>query len=95
MLNKQARQQWREDVHRLNGFPLLPCGGGASGKAPLIKSWPTASCSPEEVLATPGLRSVGIRLGPDAGGLVCIDYDGASAVDYAAGFGHDARELTS
>ena len=95
MLNKEQRQQWREDVHRLNGFPLLPCGGGASGKAPLIKSWPTASCSPEEVLATPGLRSVGIRLGPDAGGLVCVDFDGASAIDHAACFGHDARAFTT
>ena len=95
MLSNRERQKWREDVHRLKGLPLLPCGGGDSGKAPLIRNWPTANCSPEEVLGTVGLRSVGIRLGPDAGGLVCIDFDGQSAIDHAASHGHAARTFTS
>ena len=53
-------------------FATSPLGAGDSNKAPLIDAWQDKSFTPEEVLKFDGLRCVGMRCGPDAGGLVAI-----------------------
>ncbi len=93
---------WRSDqLHRLAGLPLLPVGAGRDGKAPVdpstgqaMTAWPTASWSPVEIAATDPevVTAVGCRFGPGAGGLLCIDVDGATALEslLAAGCDPDA-----
>lgn len=75
---------WREDIAALEGLPLLPCGAGESGKAPLVAGWQNKAFSPPEIEKFGDqLRCVGLRCGPVSGGLIAIDLDGASAVELA------------
>ncbi len=77
------KRTWRDEIRQLDGFPLLPCGAGNDYKAPLVSGWPNKSYSLEEVLAFDRLRCIGMRCGPDAGGLLVLDFDGASAMRIA------------
>lgn len=63
----------------LQGCCLLPCG---SNKNPLIKSWPSAiGLSVHELREFPGLKAIGLRLGPADARMFCIDLDGKSAIE--------------
>jgi hypothetical protein len=75
---------WRDDLRRLDGLPLLPCGAGPSKKAPFPSNWQNLRFSLDEVMAYPGVRCIGMRCGPDAGGILVVDYDGLSAIQFAA-----------
>lgn len=83
-----ASPDWRFFLSHLQGLPLIPCGAGSDGKAPIdpdtgraAQGWQETSCSPEQIAAMNGMvRCVGTRCGPDANGLLCLDLDGASAL---------------
>lgn len=67
---------FRNELARLvrAGFPLLPLGGGADGKAPLLRSWAGPVLPLARVLAPlyrAGLQVYGVRLD----GLAVIDCD--------------------
>lgn len=67
---------FRNELARLvrAGFPLLPLGGGADGKAPLLRSWAGPVLPLARVLAPlyrTGLQVYGVRLD----GLAVIDCD--------------------
>ncbi len=71
---------FRSELARLAraGFPLLPLGGGADGKAPLINAWTGPKMPLARVLAPlyrSGSQVFGIRLD----GLLVIDCDSDSA----------------
>jgi len=74
-------------LDQLTGFPLLPCGAGEKFKAPLnietgkpLTGWETMSFTPNQIGAMSGkVICVGTRCGPDAGNLLILDIDGASA----------------
>ena len=88
---------WRAYLPMLEGFPLLPCGAGPDGKAPLNPStggpatdWQHAAYNPSAILALNGkVLSCGTRTGPDAGGLLAFDLDGQSAIDFCLQHGCD------
>ena len=76
---------FRNELARLvrAGFPLLPLGGGADGKAPLVKTWAGPKMTLGRVLAPlyrSGMKVYGIRLD----GLAVIDCDSDSAELVAA-----------
>ena len=83
---------WRQLLPQLAGLPLLPMGpdsrGGSPGKVPAdprtgdnLSGWTTAAFTPEQVAgACSKISGVGFRPGPDAGGLIAFDIDGATAV---------------
>lgn len=81
---------WRECLQNLDGLPLIPCGAGAKGKAPIdpktslpLKNWQNASYTPKQISQMPAhVICVGTRTGPDAGNLLIIDIDGKSALEY-------------
>ena len=67
---------FRNELARLvrAGFPLLPLGGGADGKAPLVASWAGPALPLPRILAPlyrAGLQVYGVRLD----GLAVIDCD--------------------
>ena len=67
------------------GCCLLPCG---SNKNPLIKSWPSAiGLTVNELREFPGLKAIGLRLGPSDARIFCIDLDGKSAIEKLQGHG--------
>lgn len=88
---------WRAYLPALDGYPLLPCGAGPDGKAPLDPStgghahnWQTATWTPSQIAALNGsVLCCGTRTGPDANGLLVFDIDGASAIDYCCAHGCD------
>ena len=91
-------RHWREELlPQLIGLPLLPCGAGPSGKAPINPStggadtgWTTKAFTPEEISAMSDcVTSVGMRFGPDAGGLTAFDLDGEAAIQLATDRGCD------
>jgi len=87
---------WREEFRRLDGLPLLPCGAGESKKAPFPSGWQDLSFHLDEVMAYPGVRCIGMRCGPDAAGVLVVDYDGPSAIQFAAEkYPEDLNEPTS
>lgn len=86
-----------EQLMALDGLPLLPCGAGDSGKAPLdpktgrhLAEWQNASYAPQQIAAMNGkVRCVGSRCGPDAGGLLSLDLDGLTACQTIQHYGVD------
>lgn len=89
---------WRQNMlPLLNNLPLLPCGAGKTYKAPLdphtghpLKGWETAAFTPEQIAGMNGkVICVGTRMGPDAGGLLGFDLDGATAVAWMRDHGCD------
>ncbi len=89
---QQTPAWWREEFRLLDELPLLPCGWGADCKAPMVTDWPNQWFSLQQVLNFDGLRCIGMRCGPDAGGLLVLDFDGPSAIHVAAErFGHLAN----
>ena len=88
MTATQQRPDWWSDEFRsLDGLPLLPCGAGESKKAPFPDNWPNLSFSLDEVMAYSGVRCIGMRCGPNAGGILVVDYDGLSAISFASSEG--------
>ena len=92
---------WAESIYELldnddQHLPLLPCGAGDSGKAPLVSNWQHQSWEPLELIAEfnpPRLKAVGINMNPDfTGGLVAFDFDGSSAVERGVQFGCDPSQ---
>ena len=91
---------WREELRRLDGFPLLPCGAGAKGKAPInpqtqlaLEGWQKRSYTPEQIKQMPDcVICVGTKTGPEADGLVMIDIDGSTALAYCKNFGCSVEE---
>lgn len=86
-------RNWRDLLPLLSGLPLLPCGTvepGDGGKVPInpktgrrLTGWPTARFTPEQIAAMNGVvRCVGMRTGPDADGIIGIDIDGRTAIDW-------------
>lgn len=81
---------WKQSLTELSDYPLLPCGAGEKGKAPLdpatgkgLKNWQTASFTPDQILGMNGVvKCVGTRCGPEANNLLILDIDGASARDF-------------
>ena len=81
---------WRKDLQNLDRFPLIPCGAGAKGKAPIdpetghhLRNWQNAAYTPEQIIRMPAyVNCVGTRTGPNAGNLLIIDIDGKSALEY-------------
>ncbi|TCS66652.1 bifunctional DNA primase/polymerase-like protein [Primorskyibacter sedentarius] len=66
----------RNEMARLKGagHPLLPLGGGADGKAPLLRSWASPGLTLSQILAPmhrTGSQAYGVRLD----GLAVIDCD--------------------
>lgn len=58
----------------------------------MVTDWPNQWFSLQQVLNFDGLRCIGMRCGPDAGGLLVLDFDGPSAIHVAAErFGHLAN----
>ena len=92
MSNQNNPLGWAENIFELYdddgiSLPLLPCGAGDSGKAPLISNWQNQSWEPLELInefgKNPKLKCVGIPLKPAAtGGLVIFDFDGHLAVEH-------------
>ena len=86
----QHPDNWRELLPRLQGLPLLPCGAGEKGKAPMdpatgkhLAKWQTAAFTPEQIAAMNGqVRCVGMRTGPDADHIAFADIDGQSAIEH-------------
>lgn len=69
-------EEIRDEMDRLQraGFSLLPLGGGADGKAPLVAKWAQKRLALGQVFGPmhrKGLAMYGIRLG----GLVVVDCD--------------------
>ena len=79
----------------MDGLPLIPCGAGAKGKAPInpetavpLRDWQNAAYTPEQISHMPAhVICVGTRTGPDAKNLLMIDVDGESALEYCKKFG--------
>ncbi len=81
--------EWRAFLHQLQGLPLLPC----IGKRPALSNWQHAAYSPQLIEALgPEITGVGTRTGPDAGGLMAVDLDGAAALVFATERGCDPAE---
>ncbi len=94
---------WRDSLPLLDGLPLLPCGAGDKGKAPLdpatgglLTGWQQAAYSPEQIKEMNGVvLCCGTRCGPDAGGLLVLDLDGASAIEAVRQVGYDPSTSTT
>lgn len=90
---------WRQLLPRLAplNLPLLPIGAGGDGKAPAdpttgatLVGWTTAVFTPEQIgTSCPKVRAVGTRTGPEAGGLIAFDIDGATAIQHCRAHGCD------
>ena len=85
-IKAEAGEGWRNQLARLEplALPLLPCGAGKLGKAPMntatgreLAGWPTATFTIEQIGAAGRARSVGARTG---NGFLCFDVDGPTAV---------------
>jgi hypothetical protein len=95
--NQNPISDWRHALSALEGFPLLPCGAGPEGKAPMdlatgrpARNWQRAAYSPQEIAALNGkVLCCGTRTGPDAHGLLSFDLDGESAIAYCRKHGCD------
>ena len=86
---------WRNQLPQLEGWPLLPCGAGENGKAPIdpttghcLSGWQTMAFMPEQIIGMNGVVScVGSRFGPDADFRLALDIDGASAKQFCLDHG--------
>jgi len=100
---KPVSNYWRQELlPQLTGLPLIPCGAGEKYKAPIdpstgfaAKGWQHMSFTPDQI-AEMGDRvlCVGMRLGPDAGGIVGFDIDGLSAIHKLIHLGLDPDTST-
>ena len=83
---------WRCCLPELAGLPLLPCGAGASFKAPidpktgaLLSDWQHSAFTSDELqMMSEKVICIGTRAGQDAGNLLIIDIDGKTALDECA-----------
>lgn len=88
---------WRAYLPALEGYPLLPCGAGADGKAPLnpdtgqlAHNWQHSSYTPHQIAVLNGkVLCCGTRTGPYANGLLVFDLDGPTAISYCIKHGCD------
>ena len=99
----KAKTDWRSELlPQLTGLPLIPCGAGEKFKAPMDPAtgypatrWQFMAYSPEEIAGMGSkVLCIGTRLGPDAGGIVCFDIDGLSAVHKLIHLGVDPDTST-
>ena len=58
-------------------------------KRPLDRDWPTRWLTLDQV----DTESIGLLLGPASGGIVAVDFDGPTAIEYAADKGFDFRNF--
>ena len=82
-------------MEQLDGLPLLPCGAGPEGKAPIdpttgrgLEGWESKAFTPDQILGFNGkVIAVGTRTDPAAGQLLILDIDGRSAVEHCRAAG--------
>jgi len=76
LLKSNLPDEFRNELARLSraGFPLLPLGGGADGKAPLLRAWAGPKVTLSRVLA-PLHRANSQVYGVRLDGLAVIDCD--------------------
>lgn len=94
---------WRKLLPALTGLPLLPCGAGADHKAPIdpttgrqLARWQHHSYDPAQISSMPAsVACVGMRLGPNANGLIAFDPDGSSALEAAVARGCDPASAST
>ena len=96
---------WRHQLQELDhlNLPLLPIGAGEKFKAPidpatgeLLKGWPSAAFDTDAIWHAPDcVIAAGTRTGPDAGGLLCFDIDGASALKHCQAHGCDPHSTNT
>ena len=73
-----------------NQHAFLPIGWGTHRKAPALKGWPKHPGFPmSELEKFPGSIATGVR----TEGLVCFDFDGKSAVEYAIRNGRNPNSV--
>ena len=78
-------------IEQLDGLPLLPCGAGPEGKAPIdpttgrgLEGWESKAFTPDQILGFNGkVIAVGTRTGPAAGQLLILDIDGRSLIYFS------------
>ena len=88
-VDDHSSDDWRNQLPQLDGLPLIPCGAGPKGKAPIdhrtaqpLSNWQQASFSPVEIADMgDAALCVGFRPGPDADHFLVLDLDGQSALD--------------
>lgn len=93
---------WRQFLDLLDGLPLIPCGAGPLGKAPIdprngraMNGWNVMAFTPEQIMTMGDVvKSVGIRPGPDAGFLLILDIDGSTAMQFCVEGGCSFAEKT-
>ncbi len=98
-----ADPSWSGQLAALTGLPLLPCGAGADRKAPIdpdtgreMSGWQHKAFTPAQIGSlNDAVACVGMRLGPDAGGLIAFDLDGASAIAAAVDRGCDPAKAST
>ena len=86
---------WRRRLPELASLPLLPCGAGASFKAPIdpktgghLSDWQHSRFTPNEIQAmAEKVICVGTRSGEDAWNQLIIDIDGKTALEECAAKG--------
>ena len=96
---REDSRNWRDELHRLEplNLPLLPCGGGDEGKAPIdpktgycLEGWQKKRFTVSEILAMNGVvRCVGTRAG---NGLLAFDQDGGTALELLLEHGCDPQQ---
>ena len=73
-----VKHPWHEQLHQLDGLPLVACGGD---KRPYQKGWQTKSLTPQQIIDE-DCAAVGLRCGTDSK-IVAIDFDGNTALRLA------------
>ena len=91
---------WFAELQRMSArqldLALLPIGWGKDFKAPMLSQWQKhPGYSVDELIAVPGIRSVGARTGTFAGPLLCFDIDGATALELACRLGMEPWATTT
>ena len=96
---------WRHRLKHLDHLklPLLPIGAGAKGKAPIdpetgrpLQGWQSAAFTTDQIWHAPDcVIAVGTRTGTEAGGLLCFDIDGSSALKHCQEHGCDPHNTNT
>ena len=86
-MDVSVKHPWHEQLHQLDGLPLVACGGD---KRPYQKAWQTKSLTPEQIIAE-DCAAVGLRCGEDSE-IVGFDFDGNTARELAIAAGCEPYE---
>ena len=88
-VSKSSYSSWFTQLHRLHpDLILLPIGWGNEYKGPMLHGWQKhPGFTAEQIKATRGVRSVGVRTGIHTLPIVSFDFDGESALRCGASRG--------